>query len=333
MMELYFRSAIKAILMNRLFIEDSFEKHPEILDVPIQRPLFIVGLARTGSTLLHRLMARNSACRVLLYWEMNFPFIGSNLGLNHQEFSLKLTELKIKETYKKYPNYRHIHEINARDPEECNVLMRHSFTSLSIASEWLIPEFGKWLVKHDMTDSYKYYRKLLQLVSWYKPGDFLVLKCPSHLLNLKTILKVFLDANILWLHRDPLKTLPSYLDLLTAFWPDQGEEKSFIEFIRDYSLQSLETGMAIEKQINPARFLNLSYKELVADPVQVIHNIYKYFNYKMDSNIEKGIRDWLAENPRHKHGVHRYSPETFGLSEQSIKNLFSDYYSRYGHLI
>jgi hypothetical protein len=278
-------------------------------------------------------MARNSASRVLLYWEMNFPFIGTNMGLNHPELSIKLAELKIKEIYKKYTVYRQIHEINAQDPEECNVLMRHTFCSLSLASEWLLPEYGKWLVKRDLTESYIYYRKLLQLLLWHKPGDFLLLKCPSHLLNLKVILNVFPDANFVWLHRNPCQAIPSYLNLMSVFWPNQADHNSFIQFICDYSVQSMEMGMAVQKNANPGQFLNISYKELVKNPVEVIRNIYRHFNYKIDSKMEKNIPDWLDKNPRDKHGVHKYSLEKFRLTEVDIKNRFSQYYDEYGHLI
>jgi hypothetical protein len=217
MMYFYFQNAVRSILVNRLYIQDNYRCYPEILRVPLHRPLFIVGLARTGSTLLHRLMSRDLSCRVLLYWEMNHPFIGPNMGLNHEELSIKLAELKIKEIYSRLPDLFHIHEIKATEPEECNILMRHAFGSLYLASEWNLPRYAQWLVNHDMTKSYRYYRKLLRLLLWHKPGNFLVLKCPSHLLNLNAILDVFPDANIVWLHRHPAKTIPSYLNLLSVF--------------------------------------------------------------------------------------------------------------------
>lgn len=331
-MNLYFQNAMKTILVNRLFIQDSFKRHPGILGVPINRPLFIVGLARTGSTLLHRLMAQDLTCCVLLYWEMNYPFIGSNVGLNHEELSIKLAGLKIKEIYSKLPDLYHIHEIKATEPEECNILMRHTFCSMFLASEWNLPQYAQWLVSQDMTKSYRYYRELLQLLLWHKPGNFLVLKCPSHLLNLNTILDVFPDANIVWLHRHPAKTIPSYLNLLSVFWGNELNNKSFVEFIFNYSIRSLEMGMKVEKKISPGQFLNVPYKELVNDPFAAILNIYNYFNYKIDSHMEPNIRKWLEQNPQHKHGVHTYSLEKFGLTNADIENRFSRYIKEYDHL-
>jgi hypothetical protein len=329
MMYFYFQNALRTILVNRLYIQDNYKSHPEILQVPLHRPLFIVGLARTGSTLLHRLISQELSCRVLLYWEMNHPFIGPNLGLNHEKLSIKLAQLKIKEIYSRLPDLFHIHEIKATEPEECNILMRHTFCSLYLASEWNLPRYAQWLVNHDMTASYRYYRKLLQLLLWHKPGDFLVLKCPSHLLHLNTILDVFPDANIVWLHRSPVKTIPSYLDLLSVFWGSELNNNTFIQFIFDYTLRSLDMGMQTEKKLSAAQFLNLPYKELVKDPTAVILKIYNHFNYKIASDMESNMRKWLKENPRHKHGVHQYSPEKFALSEAEIKERLSSYFNEY----
>jgi hypothetical protein len=328
-MALQFRSAVTAILINRLYIEETLKGQPGILQVPVPRPLFIVGLARTGSTLLHRLMARHAASRPLLYWEMNFPFSGANMGLNHREMSLKLAHLKIQQIMKRYPGYDHIHRIEAEAPEECNVLMRHTFCSLSIASEWLLPEYGQWLVRQDLTDSYRYYRKLLQLLLWHRSGAFLLLKCPSHILNLAAILTVFPDANFVWLHRQPAQAIPSYLDLLSAFWPDHSDGRSFTEFICDYSRRSVEIGRTMQRQIDPGQFLNVAYRELVKDPTGVIAAIYRYFNYEADPGLEERISQWLARDARQERKPHAYSPEQFGLTAAEIEEKLSGYCREY----
>lgn len=329
----HFQNAMMSILVNRLNIQDNYTAHPEILRVPLKRPLFIVGLARTGSTLLHRLMNHDLSSRVLLYWEMMYPFMGPNVGLNHEKLSIKLAELKIKEIYSSLPDLYPIHEIKAIEPEECNIIMRHTFCSLYVASEWGLPQFAQWLVNHDMTESYLYYRKLMQLLLWHKPGNFLVLKCPSHLFNLNVILKVFPDANIVWLHRNPLKSIPSYLDLLSVFWGNEIHNKNFIDFIVDYWLRSVESGMEVERNMNPPQCLHLSYNELVRDHVSAIDKIYKYFNYPGSEGMGLNVRKWLEKNTQHKHGVHKYNLEKFGLTEDFIRERFSMYFHHFRHLL
>lgn len=333
MMRFHFKNAQRSILVNRLHIQDNFKNRPEIQETPIRRPLFIVGLARTGSTLLHRLISQDPGSRELQYWEMNHPYYSHNIGLNHEARSIKLAELKIKEIYMRLPELHHIHEIKATAPEECNILMRHSFCSLYLASEWNLPRYAQWLVNHDMTESYRYYRKVLQLLLQHKPGHFPVLKCPSHLLNLAAILEVFPDANILWLHRDPVKSFPSYLNLLSVFWGNKPADKRFVDFIFDYSLRAVETGMQVEKTVPSHRLQHVSYKELMKDPAAGIKTIYDTFDYPVTTGMDTKIRQWLEENARHKHGVHKYSPEKFGLDESRIREKFSGYIDRFGHLL
>ncbi len=333
MKKISFRNAIRAILTNRLYIQHNFESFPQILAVPIKNPLFIVGLTRTGSTLLHRLLAQDNSCRVIKYWEMHYPFFGPNLGLNHEALSIKLAELKIKEIYSRFPDLLHIHETKAADPEECELLMRHSFCSITFDSEWRLPGYARWLIQEDMTACYHYFRKLLQLLLWYKPANFPVLKCSFHLLNLQTVLELFPDANILWLHRSPLEAIPASLNLLSALLGDERRSKQFVEFILDYSARSIERGMEAEKRSNQRRFLNMNYREPVRDPVAAILKIYNHFQYTIDSNMETNIRNWLEKNPRHDHGVPHYRLEDFGLREADIRERFISYFDQYGHLL
>ncbi|HLP58140.1 MAG TPA: sulfotransferase, partial [Candidatus Deferrimicrobium sp.] len=329
MMKTFFKNTIRTLLVNRLHIQHNFTTYPEILQVPIHRPLFIVGLARTGSTLLHRLLAQDPNCRVLKYWEMLHPFFSPQLGLNHEELGIKLAQLKIKEIYSQLPGLHHIHEINALEPEECNILMRHTFCSMHLASEWRLPGYARWLMNHDMEKNYRFYRKMLQLLLWYKPGEFTALKCPSHLLNLRIAANVFPDANFVWLHRNPHKAMPSYLDLLSVFWGDETKNKRFIDYIFDYSVQSVKMGMTMAKEIPGERFLHIGYKELLGDPAGIVLKIYKHFNYEINPSIMSNTRSWLEKNPQHKHGIHKYDPGKFGLSNARIDEEFGPYIDAY----
>lgn len=260
---------------------------------------------------------------------MIHPFFSPQVGLNHEELGIKLAQLKIKEIYSQLPDLHHIHEISALEPEECNILMRHTFCSMHLASEWQLPQYARWLTELDMEKNYRFYRKMLQLLLWYKPGEFIALKCPSHLLNLRTTANVFPDANFVWLHRNPHKTISSYLDLLSVFWGDETKNKRFIDFIFDYSVQSVTMGMTMEKEIECGRFLNIGYKELVSDPAGVVLKIYKHFNYDADPLMISNIQTWLEKNPQHKHGVHKYDLEKFGINHARIDEEFGPYMKAY----
>jgi len=324
-----FQSTIKALLANRLFIQDTLKKHPEIEATLISRPIFVIGLARTGSTLLHRLISEDENCRILLYWEMLYPFTSTHMGLNNPKTSIEIANMRLKEMYNSIPNLHHFHETGAELPEECMMLLRHTFCSMSIVSEWQLSDFGRWFIEQDLTPSYRYYKKLLQILMWHQPKQFMALKCPSHLINLNAILNVFPDANFVWVHRHPNEAIPSFFSLLSAFWRNQISDSSFKDLVIEYSVQSAETGMNMQEKIPGNQFINISYKQLVKHPVDTVREIYTKFGYSFSSQLEENIGKFVQESPQHKHGVHKYNLEKFGLDKAEIDTRFSKYMKEY----
>lgn len=325
-----FAFSIIDTLTKRLFIQENFKEKPEALEIPITRPLFITGLPRTGTTLLHNLVSNDPTWRVLLYWELMYPFTRSDMGPNFEKFAINLSEQALKAFYARHPEFIKRHETKATGPEECFNLIRHSFYSIAWANEWYLPGYLRWFIEQDTTDSYRYYKKLLKLLLFRKPGEQLLLKCPSHLLHVGPILDVFTDANIVWLHRNPLESVASGLSLLSLFhdtsnWPDE-----FIELYLVYFKKSLQNARDIEKT-GTKQLKSVSYRSLVQDPVNTVREIYQQFDYPWNEQVQQGIQKWLDENPQHKHGKHKYNLEKFGLSEEDITNRLAGYYDEYGH--
>ncbi|MCP5104158.1 MAG: sulfotransferase [bacterium] len=329
-----FGYAIIDILTKRLYVQDNFNSYPEIAGIPIERPLFIAGLPRTGTTLIHNLISSNPSWRVLLYWELLFPYNRTDIGVDFEKYAINLTEQGLKALYAKYPEFIKRHETKATGPEECFNLIKNTFESIAWANEWYLDNYLDWFLSRDMTDSYSYYRKLLQLLLWRKPGGpdaRLLLKCPAHLFNVDFIFNVFPDAAVLWMHRDPVKSIASGFSLLSLFHKFTREDR-FIQLYLQYFKKSLQKAMEIEKK-GTNRLKSVSYKKLVREPVTVIRDIYQQFGYPWDNSKEEGILKWRAENPQHKHGAHKYSLEGFGLTAADIEKEFSQYYEEYGHLL
>jgi hypothetical protein len=328
---LSFAYTVVEALSRRLYIQDNFVNHPHIFDIPLDRPLFITGLPRTGTTLMHNLISRDPAWRVLLYWELLYPYLRSDIA-DFEQYAINLAEQGLKALYRMYPEFIYRHETRATGPEECFNLIRLSFLSIAWANEWYLSDYLRWFLRQDMTDSYRYYRKLLQLLLWRKPGEHLLLKCPAHLFNVETIFTVFPDARVIWMHRNPVKSIASGLSLLSVFHDISGGPDEFIELYLVYFKESLERTMAVE-QSGRRRLQSISYKKLVQDPLTVIRDIYERFDYPWDDTKGENISRWLGQNPQHKHGAHKYSLEDFGLAEADIKKRFSFYYDQYGHLL
>jgi hypothetical protein len=318
-------------LAKRLYIQDNFNTHPEILEIPVSRPLFITGLPRTGTTLIHNLISRDPGWRVLLYWELLYPYHREDIG-NFEQYAINLVEQGLKALYSMRPEFIYRHETTATGPEECFNLIRLTFYSIAWANEWYLTGYLKWFLQQDMTDSYRYYRKLLQLLLRRKQGQHLLLKCPAHLFTIDALYKVFPDANVVWMHRNPCKSIASGLSLLSVFHDISSGANEFLELYLIYFKKSLEKAMEIEKS-GSKQLKSISYKALVQNPTAVIRDIYDWFGYSRDVEIEKNILNWLAENPQHKHGVHKYKLEDFGFTETDTRDRFSNYFDEYGDLL
>lgn len=317
-------------LSKRLYIRDNLNAHPEILSIPVERPLFITGMPRTGTTLIHHLVSRDPAWRVLLYWELLYPYHRPDIA-DFESYAIHLAEQGLKALYLMKPEFIYRHQTKTMGPEECFNLIRHTYYSIAWANEWYLTGYLEWFLQQDMTDCYKYYRKLLQLLLHWKSGNHLLLKCPAHLFTLDALFNVFPDANVVWMHRNPCKSIASGLSLLSVFHDIKAGSDDFINLYLLYLKKSLEKAATMEKK-HPQQLKSISYKKLIRDPLTTIRDIYQQFKYPWDHEKEKNISAWLDENPQHKHGVHKYTLEDFGLSETDILDQFSSYFDQYRHL-
>jgi hypothetical protein len=318
-------------LSKRLYIQDNFNSHPGIADIPVDRPMFITGLPRTGTTLMHNLMSCDPGWRILPYWELQFPYQRRDIP-NFEKYAIHLARQGLKALYSQRPEFLRRHETTATGPEECFNLIRLTFYSIAWANEWYLTGYLKWLLQQEMTVSYRYYRSLLQLLLHRKAAKHLLLKCPAHLFTMDALFNVFPDANVVWMHRNPCSSIASGLSLLAVFHERGSEPDEFIELYMSYFKKSLEKAGNFEKT-HKKQVKSISYDALLQNPLEVIRDIYHHFNYPWDNQKESQILAWLAEHPQHKHGVHRYSLEKFGLSRREIETRFSHYFDLYGHLI
>lgn len=165
-----------------------------------------------------------------------------------EQYAINLAEQSLKALYSIRPELIYRHETSAKGPEECFNLIRHTFYSIAWANEWYLTGYLEWFLQQDMTDCYKYYRKLLQLLLHRKSGKHLLLKCPAHLFTLDALFNVFPDANVVWMHRNPCKSIASGLSLLSVFHDIKAGSGDFISLYLLYFKKSLEKAAAMEKK-------------------------------------------------------------------------------------
>ena len=330
------KGCIRAV-KDRLRLQHAFQKNQEILNTPIEKPVFILGLPRTGTTFLQNLLFQNNHFRHLHYWEQ--VAIGpqptqKNLKDNYIINSCESFVDKLKIIA---PEFFIAHEINPYGPEECNGLMERNFTSIIYFMFRNIPSYINWFLTHDMTETYRYHKQQLQFSGYHFNQKQWVLKAPVHLFFLKYLFKIYPDARIIHLHRDPLEILPSMASLVVIsrqIHSNHVNSEETANQIMGWVNKIIINSIAYRDKTNSNQFLDLAYTDLVEDPMNTLNHIYKWLKLDISKEIQSDTSTWLKNSRRKRVGNnHVYSLEQFKLSKSKIRNEFDQYYDWYKNFI
>jgi hypothetical protein len=316
---------ILRLLVNRLLTEQAFASNPEMAQTPIERPLYILGFPRTGTTLLHSLLACDPASRWLRLWEGLHPAPAPESL--EDDSRIATTRDWVAGFEKLVPNLARAHKLDATGPEECLWLIEHTFADLIFELRAHVPSYSKWLAEHEADKSlYRYYRRQLQMLGWKCRGSHWVCKAPRHLPGLGGLLSVFPDARIVQTHRGAESVLPSICSLceITQSAASDTVDKTAIGAHWHQRLLEIERRSGeVRAAADPAQFLDVQYADLVANPIDTVQRIYDYHGYDYSAEFENGMKQWLAGNRQHKHGAHRYSLEEYGLDAETVRTDFT----------
>ena len=324
---------ITGALCARLACEAAWKRDPAVLRQEIRRPLFVLGLPRSGTTALHWLLAQDPANQVLEYWIAGAPRPRPPRATWEAEPAFQTSVEVLKWIYETDPGLKAIHLMEADGPEECRHLFVQSFLDHTFDSNATIPSYTKYFEAQDMRDAYARHRDVLKLVGSTSPDRRWVLKYPAHMRELAVLLATYPDACIVQTHRDPVKVLPSICSLVTG-WRSLYEGSADAKQIGAWQIElyasMLEKAMDVRAKADPAQFFDLDFRELVADPVAAIGRMYAHFGTDLSADAERRMRAWHEENPQHKHGGHKYTLAQFGLVEGEIRERFGRYAERFG---
>jgi len=329
------RSDVVNWLENRLGLTDWRKRHPEIAAERVVRPLFITGLPRTGTSILHELLAQDPAQRAPLHWEVRHPCPPPEAAAENDP-RIERAERQVQLWNQIVPEYRVMHELGARLPVECIQITAHAFRSEELIGRHQVPSYAAWYASCDLVPAYRCHRSLLQHLSWRRRPERWVLKAPSHLAALRPLLAVYPDARIVVTHRDPLTVLPSVASILysTAYVrSDAVDPKALLGWFTGETCLALLDGMTALRAsggVDPAQFHDVSYAELVARPIETIAALYDHFGLRLSSEAESRMRAYLASKPRGKHGTHRYDFAATGFDPARERERFRRYQERYG---
>jgi hypothetical protein len=330
------RTRLVGILQNRLRAQALFEQHPEILDERVEAPVFIVGLQRTGTTMLQRLLAADPGLRALASWEaLNPAPLARRLW---QRRDPRIDQAVRGEKGLRYlaPDFFAIHPVEAEAPEEEVILLDHSFLSTVAEAILRVPSFAAWLEEQDQTPAYEYLKKMLRLLQWQARADRWILKTPHHLEWLDTLLEVFPDARIVQTHRDPVKTLASFCSMIAhgrGVFSDEVDPHEVGAHWSRKTHRQIHRAMAARDAATArgggAAFLDVSYYDLMADPMTQVQRIYDFIGRPLDEQVRDLMLESRRANPQYKHGEHRYRLEDFGLDRDRVEADFAAYRERH----
>ncbi|MET0181954.1 MAG: sulfotransferase [Caulobacterales bacterium] len=324
-------SNIVEFLKTRLRIEQYARENPEILSAEIKKPIFVMGIPRTGTTLLSNLLAVDPAHRSLLTWEASDPVPPPEAGMTHTD-SRALKALAAEAEMKKAnPSAGRFYRSSAIYPTECIFVHAHEGKALYWESFGRVPNYSSYMINADMTAAYEYERLFLQVLQ-HKAKGVWNLKMPSHALYLRYLLKVFPDARVIWTHRDPYTAAGSLCSLIgnshMRLLPEADREwigQNYPKQMRTH----IDRAMEVRAELGADRIFDSHYADIMRDPMGQMKAIYQFLGDPLSPEADSAMRSWLDDNPQGKFGAHEYKLAEYGLSVEKLRPFFADYIDRF----
>jgi len=324
------RSEILRTLQNRLKLAALWGQRPEILEAPIERPTFIVGSPRSGTSILHELMAQDPATRAPAMWEMFHPveaLADQRLAPCADDVTQFWHDLQ--------PEYESMHANSGYLPNECIFITLHEFLSDHWGGNHVVPSYDRHLLSSDQRPAYAYHRRFLQTLMQRDENRRWLLKAPSHLFQLRALFDIYPDARIIRTHRDPTKTLASSISLMrTLKWMRCNEvdmAKAPARLAMGYAtVYQQEIEQRASNALPDNQFIDVRFEDVVRNPVATLERVYEALGWPIDDRVRQRIRDYATRKPKDARGAHHYSLEGVGLDAATERERYRFYMEQYG---
>lgn len=321
-------------LCNRLRVVDHVAKHPQVTEERIDRPLVILGLPRTGTTVASYLLDQDPGRRSLLNWEAGDsvpPATRETLRTDPRCLTRKaqLDELAAALEAVQFPIP---HWEEADGPTECTFVHNQDFKAMVWEAFMPTPTYSEWLLSTDMTSAYAYERMVLQVLQSGAPGSW-SLKMPSHAVHIEALVAVFPDVRIVWAHRDPFKATASLLSMnqlsRARATGGQVDMDRVVPTVLKQVREHVERPQRTRARIGAHRMFDLHYTELMRDPIGQMRALYEWAGDDLTPEVEQSMLAWLDGNPQNRFGVRPYSLDAYGLTKSDLEPIFESYLSTF----
>lgn len=331
------RGRLVGVLVNKLVAQDTIKKHPEILDIAVEAPIVVAGLARTGTTMLHRLIAQDPAIRSLASWEAINPAppktraSGKGRDPRYSQAAMAARGLKYMS-----PGFFAIHPAEPDAPEEEVILLEQAFLTTTPEAMMNVPSYSRWLEQQDHIPAYQALERMMKYLQWQRPGAHepvrWVLKTPHHQEYFDPLLHVFPNATIVHTHRDPLKTSASFFSMVThlqMIFSDDVDPNRVANHWLDKIENMARRTMATRDRVNDQGFVDVSYYDLIENPMPEVERVYRAAGASLTDDASKAMEASRKVNRQHKYGKHKYALEDFGLTKEDVEPRIAEYRARF----
>jgi hypothetical protein len=321
-------------LSNLLRLREEEKKDPAVLEERIDRPIFVLGLPRSGTTFLHNLLADDSGNLTPRCWQTVFPYPVGAQKNGSRDRRAELTARQYSQFLLLAPELPSLHPLDARAAQECIEITGHVFRSLRFDTTHYVPSFQQWLEDAGHLEAYRFHKRFLQHLQHQNGGGQWILKSPDHIFALEALCEVYPDARFVFVHRDPMKVLPSVARLTEILRQPFTRKIDRLQIGQQISNRwELGSKLLIEAsdwlKSSPERIKHVRYKDLVRDPFAIVTDLYRHFGMTLSGSGEQGLKRSIAERPDGGYGRNSYRFEDYGLNPASERKRHSAYMAHF----
>jgi hypothetical protein len=317
-------------LCARLQMERDRQLYSDITRQEIRELLFIIGLPRSGTSLLHRLLSADPEHRCPLMWEVRSP---SPPTRAHEKRRIQSATQSCKFFNWLVPTFRYVHVVGAELPQECVSLMTPTFLSDQFDAMYYVPSYRAWFFRQDLRPAYEYHRRFLQHLQFRRGAHRWILKAPTHMFAMPSLLSVYPDALFVQTHRTPVDSMASVSSLVTILRSAFSDAVDSLTVSREaihYWSETMRKFLRERDRLANNRICDIQYDEIRREPIRAVRRIYEYFGWPLSHEAERRMRVLVASQAKRQSANHRYDLSQFGSSAGEVLDIFATYCQRFG---